>query len=220
MKYKTYIFDFDYTLADATVGIEKSANYALGKLGLVPTSHEDIRKTVGMTLPDTLFALTGIGDKQLAEQFFTHYVAMADKVMTENTILFNDTIEVLSRLKQAGRNTAIVTTKMRYRINEALDKFGMQGLIDYVVGYGDVEKPKPAPDGLLKAIDHFGEAKQNVIYIGDSMIDANAAANAGVDFAAVTTGTTTAQVFLQLPHICIAKNLTELVGNAFMRCAD
>jgi len=43
------------------------------------------------------------------------------------------------------------------------------------------------------------------------MIDAQTAANAGVDFAAVVTGTTTTQNFLALPHVMIARNLSEVI---------
>ena len=64
---------------------------------------------------------------------------------------------------------------------------------------------------MLKAIDHFGNDKCSVLYVGDSLIDANTAANASVDFAAVLTGTTRKEEFLMLPHIYIANNLTELI---------
>jgi phosphoglycolate phosphatase len=95
MKYETYVFDFDFTLADATVGIVKSVNYALNQLGLKSESCDNIRKTVGMTLGDTLFELTGVSDNQAIELFVSHFKLMADKVMTNNTILFTDTKEVL-----------------------------------------------------------------------------------------------------------------------------
>jgi len=211
LKYKTYIFDFDYTLADAIVGIIESINYSLNLMGLNSESSERIRKTVGMKLHDTFFTLTGNSDKQAAETFFSHFMKKADEVMTDSTVLFDDTIPVLSRLKQNGLNTAIVTTKYRYRIEEVLSKYNITGLIDFIIGYEDVTNVKPSPEGLLKTIAYFNTDKQSILYIGDNTIDANAAANAQIDFAAVLTGTTSAQEFLPLPHICIVNNLTELI---------
>jgi len=211
MIYKTYIFDFDYTLADATVGIVECVNYALNKMGIEKKDKEDIRKTVGMTLSNMLSTLTGITDENSAKQFFTHFMHLADKVITDNTILFPDTISILSRLKEHGCNTAIVTTKVRYRVEEALVKYNITKLVDRVVGLEDVTEPKPSPEGLLNAISHLGSDKQSVLFTGDSLLDANAAANAGVDFAAVLTGTTEKQSFLALPHIYIANNLTEII---------
>jgi len=211
MKYNTYIFDFDYTLADASEGIIKCVNYALGQMGFESKSGDEIRKTVGMTLGDILFTLTGVSDEKSAESFFSHFMSLADKVITDSTILFPDTIDVLSRLRAKGCNVAVVTTKVRYRVEESLKKFDIEDLIGLVVGLEDVTVPKPSPEGLLKAIEHFGCDLQSVLFIGDSLIDANTAANAGVDFAAVLTGTTSERDFLALPHVFIAKSLTEIV---------
>jgi phosphoglycolate phosphatase len=210
MKYNTFIFDFDYTLVNATVGIVDSVNYALSRLDVKPKSSEDIRKTVGTTLTETLFTLTGIDNEKSVQQFISDFKFMADKVMTDNTILFDDTISILSLLKSKNYNTGIVTSKLHYRIDEVLNKYTIANLIDYIVGYEDVDTPKPSPTGLLKAINHFEIDKQNVLYIGDSLVDTNTALNATVDFAAVTTGTTTARELKQFPHIYIASSLTEL----------
>ena len=210
MKYKAFIFDFDYTLADATTGIVECVNYALIQAGLKPASRENIRKTVGMTLRDILYELTGINDNKSADKFFSDFISRADDIMTESTVLFDDTIDILSRIKQDGYKTAVVTTKVRYRVDEILDKYSFTGLIDYIVVYEDVENVKPSPEGLIKAINYFGDDKSSVLFIGDTLIDANTAFNASVDFAAVLTGTTGQNEFLDLPHVCISKNLTEL----------
>ena len=216
MKYSTYIFDFDYTLADATVGIVDSANYALNMLGLDSESTEKIRKTIGMKLHDTFRLLTGISDEQAAEMFFSHFIHKADEIMTDNTVLFNDTTPVLTRLKQCGCNTAIVTTKYKYRITEVLEKYDITKLVDYIVGYDDVIDVKPSPEGLLKTIKHFNTDNKSALFIGDSLIDAHAADNANIDFIAVITGTTPENDFLDLPHIFIAKDLSEAIENTKM----
>jgi phosphoglycolate phosphatase len=212
MKYTTYIFDFDFTLADATPGIVTCVNYALKQLEWEPKDRDTIRKTVGMTLRETFRALTGSSDQEAAERFVSFFTVMADKVMTDNTSLFDDTAEVLKRLKRSNHGIAIVTSKLHYRIDEVLQKYKISNLIDCIVGFEDVAAAKPSPEGLLKAIARLGAAKPSVLYIGDSLIDANTAANASVDFAAVLTGTTTGREFLEWPHICIAEKLTELIN--------
>jgi phosphoglycolate phosphatase len=189
----------------------ESVNYALNRLDLKSKNRNDIRKTVGMTLKDTFFKLTGITDRQLSEKFASYFKIMADKVMADNTVLFNDTIEILSQIKKNGCGTAIVTSKFHYRIDEVLNNYGISELIDCIVGCEDVDTAKPAPQGLLKATSYFGSDKRSVLYIGDNLIDANTAANAEIDFAAVITGTTSAREFLQLPYVCIANDLTALM---------
>ena len=210
MKYTTFVFDFDFTLADATPGIVESINYALNQTGFEPKDRDSIRKTVGMTLRDVFALFSGSADTELAEQFVSHFKVMADRVMADNTVLFDDTIAVLRELKANGCKTAIVTSKLHYRIDEVLGKYNSTELIDYIVGFEDVPNPKPSPEGLHKAIEHLGASKATTLYIGDTTIDAKTAANAAVDFAAVLTGTTTAQELLEFPHVCMANNLAEL----------
>ena len=50
MRYKNYLFDFDYTLADATNGIVESVNHDLSKMNFSLPSREEIRRTIGMSL--------------------------------------------------------------------------------------------------------------------------------------------------------------------------
>jgi len=58
-RFSAVIFDFDYTLADSSQGVLECVNHALGRLGLPAASPEDIKKTIGMSLPATLVALAG-----------------------------------------------------------------------------------------------------------------------------------------------------------------
>ena len=211
MRYSVYAFDFDYTLADATPGIVDSVNYALNQLGLESENRDDIRRTVGMTLRETFRTLTGIADIQLADSFTAHFKDMADKIMTDNTVLFDGTIKALTELKHMDCKTAIVTSKFHYRIDEVLRNNGISELIDYIVGFEDVAEAKPSPEGLLDVIRHFDAGRPDVLYIGDSLIDAKTAANAEVDFAAVTTGTTTELEFAEFPYVCVASSLLELI---------
>jgi phosphoglycolate phosphatase len=134
----------------------------------------------------------------------------ANEVMSKDTVLYDDTVNTLQQLKQSGINTGIVTTKYHFRIIETLNLHGALDLIDVIVGGEDVKIPKPSPEGLFLAIDSLNEQLNNVLYIGDSLIDAKTAMAANVDFAAVTTGTTKETEFSQYPYVKIVKNLSEL----------
>lgn len=210
MRYTTFVFDFDYTLADATSGIVASANYALEKLGFDIKAEDDIKRTVGHTLKDTFRFLTLNEDENQASLFTQLFKEKADAVMSANTIMFPDTIPILNKLKASGHLTAIVTSKFNYRIKEVLQIHQSSHLIDYIVGFEDVIEPKPSPEGLLKAIAFLSKPKGEVLYVGDSLVDSLTAMNANVDFAAVTTGTTFLDDFSKYPYIAVASNLSEL----------
>ncbi len=211
MGYTTYIFDFDYTLADATNGIVDSVNYALTQMNFAISSREDIRKTVGMPLTETFAHLTGIDDTEQKEQFKKLFKEKADEIMLDHTDLFPDAVKVLSHLKAKGIKIGIVTTKFRYRIEQVLDKYAITHLIDLVIGFEDVTNTKPHPEGLLAAMRELDAHPDKVLYIGDSTIDAKTAYNAKVDFVAVTTGTTGKEEFMKFPNIAIFNRLSELL---------
>lgn len=207
---KAIIFDFDYTLGDSTNGIALSVNYALEQLGYAHKNIEDIKKTIGLSLKETYFVLTVNDNLAEAEQFAKLFKEKADEVMVENTELYEGVKELLQQLRAKGYKTAIVTTKFHYRIEQILSKFEANDLVDLIVGAEDVKVEKPNPEGLLWAIEHLKLEKEEVLYVGDSLVDARTAENAGVDFAAVLTGTTTVEEFEKYSHVFIGENISDI----------
>lgn len=216
---KAILFDFDYTLGDSTNGIVLSANYALEKLGLGVKSTEEIRKTIGLSLKDTYSALTMKHNEEEAEQFSKYFREKADLVMVENTELYDGVKEVLQKLQRKGYKIGIVTTKFHYRIEQILNKFHALEFVDLIVGAEDVKIEKPNPEGLLWATDHFQLDRSEILYVGDSLVDAKAAENAQVKFAGVLTGTTTADEFQSHRNVFIGENIREIY-DFIMNCKN
>lgn len=212
MKYSTYIFDFDFTLGDSAEGIIDCINHALGIMGYPPERDERICKTIGMTLPNAFTALTNIEDETMRTRFTTLFIERADTIMSDTTTLYDDTIPTLRELRAMGRKLGIVTTKHHHRICEILAKFQLTDNIDVIVGGDDVKHQKPDPEALRLCIRQLKTRPQEVLYVGDSVIDARTAADAGVDFAAVTTGTTKKEEFLKFPYVAVVKHLGQIRG--------
>lgn len=210
--YNTYIFDFDYTLADSSRGIVYCFNQVLEKHGFNDISDEMIKRTIGMTLQNSFKVLTGENDSDKISNYVKEYVKTADGCMTDNTVLFPETAEVLETLKENGVKLGIVSTKYRYRIKEVLDREFEGELIDVIVGGEDVTTHKPSPEGLLLAIEKLNSKPDNCLYIGDSTIDAETAQVAGVDFYGVLNGATTKEELSRYPNIMIAKDLNNLLA--------
>ena len=81
-------FDFDYTLGDSTKGIVLSVNFARKKLGYQEKGLEEIKRTVGLSLKETHFALTGKKDEKEALLFSKYFKEEADRVMVDYTELY------------------------------------------------------------------------------------------------------------------------------------
>lgn len=205
--YKAYIFDFDYTLGDSSDGIVQSVLYALEKLQEEPKATQEIRKTIGLSLKETYFTLTSSKNEERAEQFATYFKEKADEVMVASTQIYEPVKPVFTALREQGCKIGIVTTKFHYRIDAILAKFDMTEMVDVIVGGEDVKTPKPDPEGLLYAIEQLQLGKTDILYVGDSVVDAKTAEAANVDFAGVLTGTTTEEDFMVYRNICITENL-------------
>jgi len=91
-------------------------------------------------------------------------------------------VSLLEKLRPRFK-TAIATNRTD-TMNRLLAEFGLDGYFDLVVTAGDVERPKPQPDVLLKILDHFDLPSHQVIYIGDSRLDEMAARSAGIPLVA------------------------------------
>ena len=210
--YQTYLFDFDYTLADSSKGIVMCYRNVLERHGHTGISDEQIKRTIGKTLVDSFAILSGITDTDTLEIYRKEYVKEADKYMTANTRLFPETAEVLTRLKAQGAKIGIISTKYRYRIMELLGHALPQGTIDLIVGGEDVQTPKPSPEGVFIALKKLHTEKASTLYIGDSIVDAETAQAAGTDFAGVLHGTTTREELAAYPHTDIMNDLTALLS--------
>lgn len=210
-RYHTYLFDFDYTLADSSKGIVICFRNVLERHRHTGISDEQIKRTIGKTLVNSFSILTGIGDEAILEEYRKEYVKEADRFMTANTRLFPETVSVLQALKEKGANIGIISTKYRYRIMELAKNNIPEGIIDLIVGGEDVKTAKPSPEGVFLALENLGTDKDTTLYIGDSIVDAETAQAAGIDFAGVLHGATTAEELEAYPHVAIMKDLTELL---------
>ena len=211
MSYTTYLFDFDYTLADSSRGIVTCFRNVLNQHGYTDVTDEDIKRTIGKTLEESFSILTGVTDEDQLASFKSEYRKEADTHMTINTVLFLETKSVLLALKDAGAFIGIISTKYRYRIKEMLDQHFPGSFFNIIVGGEDVQTAKPSPEGLLLAIKQLHVTKAETLYIGDSTVDAATAKAAGVDFAGVTHGVTTAEELSKYPHWKIMNSLEELL---------
>ena len=207
--YDAYIFDFDYTLADATNPVVDSFTYALEKMNLEKSSRQDIINTIGIPIGKSYTILTGDDSVEGIALFKKYQKEKSDEITVPNTVFIGHAKEVLQTLKNRGKKVGIVSSRWGQRINDIFENLNSRELIDFIIGTEHVENYKPNPEGLFKIIDMM-DAK-NPLYIGDSYIDAEAAQNAKVDFVGVTTGTTPREKLESYPHVAVLDDLKELL---------
>ena len=210
VKYSVVLSDFDYTLGDSTEGIVQCVNAGLAALGLPPSDAERVRPTVGLSLERTYVALTGDENPDNARTFSDAFIEWADRDMAHLAQLYDGTLPFLRALKERGINVGIITSKYKRRISEIFEDHGGIECIDLIVGADSVDREKPDPEGILGAIDHFGVSSDEVVFIGDTDVDAEAAYLAGVDFIGVRTGSNTVKEFKKFPHVAVLDDISKV----------
>ena len=210
MKFKAVLFDFDYTLGDATESIVAGFRYAFEKMGLTPPGREAVRATVGYLLRDGYTMLTGDADPARTDEFVRLFSEKARPMQLETTVLFPGALELLRALKAAGARAGVVSSKRSAALVPLLERLELAPLLDFVIAGDLVKRPKPDPEGLLLALEKLDVAKGDALFCGDTVLDAEAAQRAGVHFSAVLNGVTPAEAFGAFPHDHIAPNLSDL----------
>lgn len=97
--------------------------------------------------------------------------------------------ELLRDLRAGGAALGLVTNIGRRAACAALERFGLGHLLDAVVARDDVERLKPDPEGIGRALRELGSPSP-ALMVGDSLSDLFAARNAGIPVAVVSGGET------------------------------
>ncbi len=187
MVLRAALFDFDGTLVDTTELIYQSMRHATGEvLGRDDLPREVLLANVGQPLPRQMELLDAERAEALLESYRLHNNEHHDSLIGE----FPGVEGSLARLRSAGVQIAVVTSKRRPSVEMALKRFpGLGGVVDRFVTMEDTEEHKPRPGPLLKGLELLGGVpRDEAAYVGDSPFDVEAAKAAGVTSVAVSWG--------------------------------
>lgn len=186
--YDLVLFDLDGTLLDSDQMIIETFKelYPLYRPGYQP-SIEHILSFSGPQITETLKKEFPDGDQALLLKEFRE---RSTKNYDKYAKLYPGVVELLKTLNNKKIPFAVVTNKHRYATDYTYKLFGITDLIPFTVCADEVKHLKPAGDGVLQCMEHFGvKDPQKVIYIGDGQIDYLSAKNAGVKFGYVDWST-------------------------------
>lgn len=210
METKAVIFDFDYTLADSSHGVIECINFALGEMGLDHVTYEAACRTIGLSLHETFLTLGEHHEPGRCEEFHQLFVQHAELVMVNSTVLYDTVPAMVEALRGRDLRLGIVSTKYRRRIEDVLKREAMAHGFDVVIGGDDVEHHKPHPQGLVRAMRQLECSPESVVYVGDSVVDAELARRAGVPLVVVLTGVTPREHFEGYNSIAVLENIGRL----------
>lgn len=167
------LFDLDGVLADSHHAfLSTLAGFATFHLGR-RIAVADLPPHAAITPRDDVLAAFGAAGP-LDEEGWDAATATA----TLTARVFPYVMPVLTELRAAGWATGIVTARTRRRVPWLLGP-EVRALIDVTV-CGDDAPRKPAPDGVLLALDRLGVPADRAVFVGDMCADILAGQGAGV----------------------------------------
>lgn len=183
LRWPVVIFDLDGTLVD-TVGLIVSSFQHTWKAGLGEDLDADTaRSWIGRTLPDIFAPFGPQKAEELRDIYVTHNVAE----LPHQQRTYPGVNDLLDRLRDSGATIGIVTSKRRSTAQLSLDVAAISG-IDLLATLDDTTRHKPDPAPLLLALDKLDCLPEDAVYVGDAVVDIQAAKAAGIASVAITWG--------------------------------
>lgn len=185
---KAVIFDLDGTLLYTLEDLKNAVNAALTRWNMPVCSLEQVRQYVGNGVRKLMERAVPQGTENPEfEQVFDSFKDYYSRHCLDHTRPYSDIMNLLQELRARGIKIAIVSNKLDSAVKELNERF----FSDYIsVAIGEMEgvAKKPAPDMVEKALRELGMEKGQAVYVGDSDVDIQTAANSGLPCISVTWG--------------------------------
>ena len=187
-KYKAVIFDLDGTLLDTLKDLQEGTNYALRVNGMPERTLDEIRRFVGSGARKLIErVIPGCEKEGVFEKVMEDFGVYYKEHCKDNTAPYPGIMEMLTELKSRGYALGVVSNKPDFAVQELIPEY-FPDTFASVSGERKGVAKKPAPDLIYEAIKKLGVAKDEAIYVGDSEVDLEAAANAGIPCISVSWG--------------------------------
>jgi phosphoglycolate phosphatase-like HAD superfamily hydrolase len=212
MMYKLVIFDMDGTIMDTDLLVVEAWRrmYARFRPGYKP----QLMKMVYFSGPPITESIPKEFPDEKPETVIRYLKSISKKLYDETVVAYPGCIECVKALREKGILTAVNTNKLHEFSVYALRCCGEEGLFDFLIAGGDVPRMKPAPGGVVKAMELAKVFdKKEVLYVGDTVYDWQTAQNAGVDCLLVTWGPRKVPSEAKARYYCDDfKNFFEVTG--------
>lgn len=187
---KLIIFDLDGTLLNTIADLAQSTNHALQALGYPTHPESDYNFMVGNGINKLFERALPKGEKseenvlRVRKEFVPYYdVHNADKSRPYPGIP-----ELLEQLQEEGMILAVASNKYQSATVKLISHYFPHIRFTAVFGQREGVNVKPDPTVVHDILDITRISREDVLYVGDSGVDMQTAANAGVTACGVTWG--------------------------------
>lgn len=209
------LFDLDGTLVDSATDLHRAMNMSLNALQLPTVTEAQVRVWVGkgtaLFCQSTLQHLTGKVDPAQQQQLLETFLKIYNADPCVETQPFDGILEFLEWGLAQKKTMICVTNKPELPARAIVDHLGMTHYFADVIGGDRFEERKPHPRQLLHCVEQYAQSKDQVLMIGDSSNDVEAARRAGIDCVVVSYGYNHGENILDCQPQQVVDNLCELI---------
>lgn len=173
---KYVLFDLDGTLADTEDVIVRSFTHIHEKFNNNKPSRDEILKTFGEPLKETLKREFKEELEVVLEEYRTYHRGIFHDYLSPH----ENAIKIVKKLHEQGFTLGVVTSRLSDTAVEILETFKIKKYFKSVIAVDNTENHKPHPEPLLKAIKNMEGNPSSSIYVGDTKFDIECAKNAKV----------------------------------------
>jgi HAD superfamily hydrolase (TIGR01509 family) len=212
MAIKAVLFDIDGTLVDTNdmhVLAWEEAFASVGASFERSDIHDQIGKGTDMLVPALLPDIDAAAIEKLGE---AHGAAFKANFLNQAKP-FAQAHKLLSHVNEHGQQVVLASSASKAELDYYLDLLDARGLVKVTASGDDVENTKPAPDIFATALAKLpGMQPDEVIVVGDTPYDVEAAAKCGIAAVAVRSGGFSDEVLRKAGAIAIYDDVAALLG--------
>lgn len=218
MKKKLVIFDLDGTLLYTVPDIAAATNQALAACGWPIHSEAEIASYIGNGI-NKLFERALPPENRTQEEVLrirSLFLPYYNEHCADATRPFDGIPELLSAICARGIKVAVASNKYHPATEKLMRHFFPQIPFCAVFGEREGVPRKPEPDIVRDILDKAGiHCPDEVLYVGDSGVDMQTAANAGLEAVAVTWGCRTREELASFCPAYIVDRPEQIAGILF-----
>lgn len=186
--YSIILFDLDGTLSDPKIGITKSVQYALAKLGIDEPDLDKLECFIGPPLQDSFTDYYNFNEETTKQAIDFYRERFKDKGLFEND-LYSSIPLLLKSLQELQFTLVVATSKPTVFAEKILQHFNIRQYFDLVVG-SNLDGTRTAKTEIIQYIvDAYNhQTLEKFIMIGDRKHDIIGANNTEIDSIGVTYG--------------------------------
>lgn len=152
-------------------------------------SFEQIRRLIGMGDDKLLPEIIGLSkDSAVGQRISQRRAEIFKARYLPNLKAFPQVPELLERMRNSGLELFIASSAKQDELAKLLEIAGATGFIEEETSSDDAQHSKPDPDIIQAALAKMGRASHEVVMIGDTPYDVQAAQKAGVPMIAFRCG--------------------------------